>query len=80
MTQHSFSHPGGSLVKNLSANAEDAGDVGSSPGSERFPREGNGNWIQYSCQEEPHGQRSLAGYSPGGRKRIECDLIAKQPH
>jgi len=34
---------GGSVVKNLSANAGDAGDTGSIPGSGRSPREGNGN-------------------------------------
>ena len=28
----------------------------------------NGNLLQYSCLENPHGQRSLAGCSPGGRK------------
>ena len=37
--------PGGSVVKNLSANA---GDVGSIPGSERYPGEGNDNSLQYS--------------------------------
>ena len=37
------------VVKNLSANAEDARDVGSIPGSRRFPGEGNGNLLQYSC-------------------------------
>ena len=36
--------PGGSLVKNLLANA---GDTGSIPGLERFPGEGNGNPLQY---------------------------------
>ena len=40
--------PGGSVVKNLPANA---GDAGSIPGSERYPEEGNGNPIQYSCLE-----------------------------
>ena len=42
--------PGGSVVKNLPANA---GDVGSIPGSERSPREGNGNPLQYSCLRNP---------------------------
>ena len=28
--------------------------------------EGNGNPLQYSCLENPHGQRSLVGYSPWG--------------
>ena len=29
------------------------GDVGLIPGSGRFPREGNGNPLQYSCLENP---------------------------
>ncbi len=33
--------PGGSVVKNLPANAGDTGDVGSIPELERFPGEGN---------------------------------------
>ena len=39
---------GGSMVKNLPANA---GDVGSIPGSGRSPGGGNGNLLQYSCME-----------------------------
>ena len=35
--------PSGAVVKNLPANAEASGDVGSIPGSERSPRRGNGN-------------------------------------
>ena len=27
---------------------------------------------------ESHGQRSLAGYSPWGRKRVRNDLVTKQ--
>ena len=30
-----------------------AGDMGSIPGSERSPREGNGNPLQYSCLRNP---------------------------
>ena len=41
---------GGSVVKNLPANA---GDLGSIPGSGRSPGEGNGNPSQYSCLENP---------------------------
>ena len=37
------------------------GDPGLIPGSGRFPRGGNGNPLQYSCLENPHGQRSLEG-------------------
>ena len=41
--------PGSSVVKNLPANAEDAGDVASVPKSGRSPGEENGNPLQYSC-------------------------------
>ena len=30
-----------------------AGDLGSIPGLERFPGEGNGNPLQYSCLKNP---------------------------
>ena len=43
--------PGGSVVKNLPANAGDAGDKGLIPGSGRSPGKGNGNPLQYSCLE-----------------------------
>ena len=39
----SWGFPGGSKVKNLPANAGDAGDMGSIPGSGRYPGRGNGN-------------------------------------
>ena len=32
--------------------------------------------LQYSCLENPHGQRSLAGYSPWGCK--ESDMAERQ--
>ena len=41
---------GGSEVK---ASACNVGDLGSIPGSGRFPGEGNGNPLQYSCLENP---------------------------
>ena len=44
---------GDSVVKNLPANAGDAGDSGTIPGSGRSPGEGNGNPFQYSCLENP---------------------------
>ena len=44
------SFPGGSEVK---ASAQNAGDLGSIPGSGRSPGEGNGNPLQYSCLENP---------------------------
>ena len=41
--------PGGSMIKNPPANAADAKDVDSFPGSGRSPEVGNGNPLQYSC-------------------------------
>ena len=63
---------GGSVVKNPSASARDTGLIlgWKSPGV------GNGNPLQYSYLEKPHGQRSLASYSPLGRK--ESDSVTKQ--
>ena len=46
----------------------DAGDLGLISGLGRSPGEGNGNPLQYSWWENPHGQRSLEGYSPWGHK------------
>ena len=48
--------PGGSVVKNLPANA---GDEGSIPGLGRSPSEGNGKLLQCTCRK-CHGKRSLA--------------------
>ena len=45
--------PGGSVVMNLPARAEDTGDAGSLPGLGRFPGGGNGNPLRYSCLENP---------------------------
>ena len=50
------------VVKNPPANAGDIRDEGSTPGLGRSPGGGHGNPLQYSCLENPHGQRSLAGY------------------
>ena len=52
------------VVKSLPANAWDFRDTGSIPGLGRSPGGGHSNPLQYSCQENPHGQRSLVGYSP----------------
>ena len=41
------------------------------PGSGRPPGEGNGNPLQYSCLKNPHGHRSLLGYSPQSHKDLD---------
>ena len=35
------------------------------------PLEKGGNPFQYSCLENPHGERSLVGYSPWGHKESD---------
>ena len=56
------------MVNNLPVNAGDVRDMGSIPVLGRSSRGGHGNPLQYSCLENPHGQKSLAGYSPRGCK------------
>ena len=41
------------VIKNPPANAGDVKDTGLMPGSERSPRGGHGNPLQYSCLENP---------------------------
>ena len=50
---HIQGFPVGSVVKNLSANAAGAGDVGSIPGLGRSLGEENGSPLQYSCLGNP---------------------------
>ena len=52
------------MVKNPPAKVGDIRDTGSIPGLGRSPGGGHGNPLQYSCLENPNGQRSLADYSP----------------
>ena len=59
---------GGSDDKESACNA---GDLGLIPGSGRSPGEGNGYPLQYSCLENPHGQRSLAGGLQWGCKELD---------
>ena len=51
-----------------------AGDLGSIPGSGRSPGGGNRSPLQYSCLENPHGQRILVGFCPWGCKESEVDM------
>ena len=39
--------------------------------SGRYPEGWNDNPLQYSCLENPQGQRSLVGYSPWGLKVLD---------
>ena len=47
------------------------GNLGLIAGLGRSPGGGYGNPLQCSCLENPHGWRSLAGYSPWGHKESD---------
>ena len=49
--------------KESACNAGAAGDMGLIPELGRSPGGGHSNPLQYSCLENPHGQKSLVGYS-----------------
>ena len=52
--------------KESARKAGNAGGAGLIPGWGRSPERENGNPLQYSCLENPHGQRILVGLSPWG--------------
>ena len=54
--------PGDSVGK---ASVYNAGDLGSIPGSGRFPGEGNGNPLQYSCLENLMDRGTMGSQSVG---------------
>ena len=45
--------------------------AGSIPGSGRSPGEANGKPLQYSCLENPYGQKSLVGSGPWCHKESD---------
>ena len=59
------------MVRNPPADAGEVRVAGSIPGLGRSPGGGHGNPLQYSCLENLHGQWSLSGYSPWGRKESD---------
>ena len=63
--------PGGSVVKNLPANA---GDEGSIPGSGISSGGEHGNPLQYSCLENPMDRGAWQAVQ---RKRVGHDLTTK---
>ena len=56
------------MEKNPLANA---GDVGSIPGLGRSPEGGNGNLIQYSCQENPMDRGALRATVHGATESLK---------
>ena len=53
-----------------------AGDPGLIPSLGRSPGGGHSNPLQYSCLENPHGERSLLGYSPWSRKESDMTELS----
>ena len=60
--------PGGSEAKESACNA---GDPGLIPGLGRFPWRRKWQPTPVFLPGESHGQRSLVGYSPRGRKELD---------
>ena len=58
-----------------------AGDLGSISGLGRSPGRGHDNPLQYSCLENPQGQRSLEGYSLWGHKELDmAEQLSTEQH
>ena len=68
--------PGGSVVKNTTANS---GNIGSVPGWGKSPGEGNGNPLQYSCLGNPIGRGALRA-TVREITRVRYHLVTKQQH
>ena len=65
--------PGGSDRKESACSV---GDLRSIAGLRRSPGGKHGSPLQYSCLENPHGQRSLVGHGPWSLK--DCDTTEHQ--
>ena len=66
--------PGGTVVKNLPANAGDARDKGSIPGLRRCPWSRKWQPTPIFLPGKLHCQRSLAGYSPWSHKELDMTM------
>ena len=56
-------------------------DLSSIPGLGSSHGGGHDNPLQYSCLENPYGQRSLAGYSPCGHKELDItEQLSRAQH
>ena len=60
--------------------ALNAGDLGSIPGSERFPGEGNGNSFQYPCLENSMGRGDWWAIVHLGYSHKESDTTEQLTH
>ena len=67
--------PGGSVGEESTCNA---GDLGSIPRLGRSSGGGHGNPLQYSCLENPHGQRRPGGLQSTGSQGVRHDWATKR--
>ena len=58
----------------------DVRDLSSFPGLGRSSGGGQGNPLQHSCLENPHGQKSLGGYSPLGHEDSDMTETIASTH
>ena len=65
------------VVKNLPANVRDTRDMSSIPGLGKFPGEGNGNPLKYSCLEYPM-DRGAWRATVHGIARVGHDLVTER--
>ena len=73
-------NPGGSVVKNLSANAGNTRDLGSIPGSGRSPGGRNGNPLQYSSLENSMDRGAWGLQSLGHTESDTESDMTQHPH
>ena len=74
---HNLGFPGGLVVNNPPANAGDTKDISLIPGSERYPGEGNGHPLQYSCLGSPMEKGDWQSTDHGVMKCWTHDLETK---
>ena len=72
LVSSSWGFPGGTVVKNLSANAGDTRKESSVPGSVRSSGEGNGNPLEYPCLENPMDRGDWYAMVHGVAKSQTC--------
>ena len=68
------------MVKPPPANAGDARDMSSIPGSRRYPREGNGNPLQPSCLGNPIDRGAWRATVLGVTKKLDTAEATEHTH
>ena len=69
------------MVKNLPANAGNTGDKSSIPGSGRSPGGGNGDPLQYSCQDNPMDRGDWRATVHGATKESDItEWLSRHTH